>query len=164
MLKLDIKSRQYENHHDILPESLCTLCCLQTLKLYGCSELTALPSGLHNLVSLRHLDTRETSLEEMPEKMSKLEHLNILSCYVVGKHEDNGIQELEGLDLHGSCEILKLENNVVDVKEARSARMMEKMHIYELGLEWSIQDDDDMASSSLILEINRLSNVKDRYA
>ncbi|XP_015947869.2 putative disease resistance RPP13-like protein 1 [Arachis duranensis] len=35
-----------------LPESLCNLCNLQILKLYQCSELTTLPSGLHNLVNL----------------------------------------------------------------------------------------------------------------
>ncbi|RYR23870.1 hypothetical protein Ahy_B02g057366 isoform B [Arachis hypogaea] len=126
---------------ETLPESFCSLCNLQTLKLYECSELTTLPSGLHNLVSLRHLDIRGTSLEEMPRKMSKLNQLYVLSSFVVGKHEDNGIQELGGLvNLHGCLEIKKLEN-IVDVKEAKRAKIMDKKHIDELCLEWSSGDD-----------------------
>ncbi|RYR23892.1 hypothetical protein Ahy_B02g057382 [Arachis hypogaea] len=128
-------------HIKTLPESLCSLCNLQTLKLCGCYWLTMLPSGLHNLVSLQHLDIRETALEEMPRKMSKLNQLHVLSSFVVGKHEDNGIQELGGLvNLHGPFKIKKLEN-IVDVKEAKSAKIMDKKHIDELCLEWSLGDD-----------------------
>ncbi|XP_057744205.1 putative disease resistance protein At3g14460 [Arachis stenosperma] len=129
-----------------LPEPLCNLRDLQTLKLRGCSKLTRLPSGLHNLVSLRHLDIRETSLEEMPGKMSKLNQLLVLSYFVVGKHKDNGIQELAGqVNLHGSVEIKKLEN-IVDVKEAKRAKIMDMNHIDELCLEWS--SGDDLVSST----------------
>ncbi|XP_057742985.1 putative disease resistance protein At3g14460 [Arachis stenosperma] len=124
-----------------LPESLCNLSSLQTLKLYYCSNLTTLPSGLHNLLKLRHLDIRGTSLEEMPGKMSKLNQLLVLSYFVVGKHEDNGIQELGGLEnLHGRLEITKLEN-IVDVKEAESAKIMDKKHIDVLCLQWSSGED-----------------------
>ncbi|QHO22427.1 Putative disease resistance RPP13-like protein [Arachis hypogaea] len=63
--------------------------------------------------------------------------LAILSSFVAGKHEDNGIQEVGGLaNLHGSFEIKKLEN-VVDVSQGRSARIIDKTHIDELCLEWS---------------------------
>ncbi|XP_020969943.1 putative disease resistance protein At3g14460, partial [Arachis ipaensis] len=119
-----------------LSKSLCNLSNLQTLKLYHCRKLTTLPSGLHNLVSLRHLDIRETSLKEMPRKMSKLKQLHVLSSFVVGKQEDNGIEELGGLaNLHGCLEIKKLEN-IVDVQEAKRAKIMDKKHIDELCLEW----------------------------
>ncbi|QHO58595.1 putative disease resistance RPP13-like protein 1 [Arachis hypogaea] len=140
-----------------LPESLCNLYNLQTLKLYYCSKLTPMPSGLQNLVSLRHLDIRETSLEEMPRKMSNLNHLHILSYFVVGKHEDNGIQQLGGLvNLHGSLEIKKLEN-VVDVKEARSARIIDKKQIDSLLLEWC--SGDAMVSNTQI-ERDILNNLQ----
>ncbi|XP_020990372.1 putative disease resistance protein At3g14460 [Arachis duranensis] len=124
-----------------LPESLCDLYNLQTLKLHGCSCLTMLPNGMHKLVNLRHLDIWGTSLEGMPGGMNKLKHLHFLSFFMVGKHEDNRIQELEGLsNLHGSFEIKKLEN-VVDVKEARRAKILDKKHIECLLLEWSSGDD-----------------------
>ncbi|KAL4336389.1 hypothetical protein AHAS_Ahas12G0005300 [Arachis hypogaea] len=72
----------------------------------------------------------------MPGGISKLKHLSILYYFVVGKQKDCGIQELGGLsDLKGSFEILKLEN-VVDVRQAKSARMLEKNHIDNLSLEW----------------------------
>ncbi|XP_052113150.1 putative disease resistance protein At3g14460 isoform X5 [Arachis duranensis] len=129
-----------------LPESLCNLCNLQTLKLRCCFKLTSLPSGLHNLVSLQHLDIGETALEEMPRKMSKLNQLHVLGYFVVGKHEDNGIQELGGLvNLHGSVEIRKLEN-IVDVQEAKRAKIMDMKHIDALCLEWS--SGDDLVSST----------------
>ncbi|MED6184920.1 hypothetical protein PIB30_052066 [Stylosanthes scabra] len=131
-----------------LPESLCTLCCLQTLKLLGCSKLTTLPSSLHNLISLQHLDIRRTSLEEMPRKMSKLNQLQFLSSFVVCKHEDNGIQELGGLvNLHGSLEIKKLEN-IVDVKEAKVAKIMDKKNLDGLWLEWCSGDDMVLSSQT----------------
>ncbi|XP_052113166.1 putative disease resistance protein At3g14460 [Arachis duranensis] len=120
-----------------LPESLCNLYNLQTLILYQCRFLTMLPNGMHKLVNLQHLDLRKTSLEEMPRGISKLKHMPILDYFAVGKHEDNGIQEFGGLpNLEGSFEIKKLEN-VVDVSQARSARMLEKNHIDKLLLEWS---------------------------
>ncbi|XP_020970275.1 putative disease resistance protein At3g14460 isoform X1 [Arachis ipaensis] len=120
-----------------LPESLCNLYNLQTLILYACYKLTMLPNDMHKLVNLRHLDLRGTSLEEMTRGISKLKHKPILDYFAVGKHEDNGIQELGGLpNLEGSFEIKKLEN-VVDARQARSARMLEKNHIDKLSLEWS---------------------------
>ncbi|XP_057745756.1 putative disease resistance protein At3g14460 [Arachis stenosperma] len=124
-----------------LPESLCNLYNLQTLILYRCTKLTMLPINMHNLVNLRHLDLRKTSLEEMPGGISKLKHLHVLYFFIVGKHEDNGIQELGGLsNLQGSFGIRKLEN-IVDVKEAENARMTNKNLINELYLEWSSGDD-----------------------
>ncbi|KAL1366943.1 putative disease resistance RPP13-like protein 1 [Arachis hypogaea] len=132
----------------ILPESLCNLCNLQILKLEDCSKLTMLPNGMCNLVNLQCLDIRGTPLKEMPKGMSKLKQLHILSKFVVGKQEDNGIQELGGLlNLHGSLEIEKLEN-VVDGNEARSARIIDKKHIDELLLKWSLSSGDDMVSNT----------------
>ncbi|MED6199072.1 hypothetical protein PIB30_072497 [Stylosanthes scabra] len=73
--------------------------------------------------------------------MGKLKQLHILSNYIIGKQEDNGIQELGGLlNLHGSFSIQKLEN-VVDVNQARRARIGDKKHIDMLLLEWSSGDD-----------------------
>ncbi|MED6217988.1 hypothetical protein PIB30_022743 [Stylosanthes scabra] len=125
---------------ETLPESLCKLSYLQTLKLNYCLKLTMLPNGMYNLVNLRHLDIRDTPLKEMPKRMGKLKQLHILSYYIVGKQEDNGIQELGGLlNLHDSFAIQKLEN-VVDVNQARSARIIDKKYT-DLLLEWCSGDD-----------------------
>ncbi|KAL4336595.1 hypothetical protein AHAS_Ahas12G0025900 [Arachis hypogaea] len=78
--------------------------------------------------------------------MGQLKQLHILSNYIVGKSEDNGIQELGGLlNLHASLEIEKLEN-VVDANQARNARIIDKKHIEELLLKWS--SGDDMVSNT----------------
>ncbi|MED6135744.1 hypothetical protein PIB30_049492 [Stylosanthes scabra] len=129
-----------------LPDSLRKMCNLQTLKLRCCSKLTTLPDEISNLVNLRHLDIWGTPLKEMPKAMGRMKQLQILSNFVVGKHEDNGIQELGGLlNLHGSFEINKLEN-VVDIIQARSASIIEKIHIERLLLEWC--SGVDMVSDS----------------
>ncbi|XP_020972205.1 putative disease resistance RPP13-like protein 1 [Arachis ipaensis] len=58
-----------------LPESLCKLYNLQTLKLKRCYKLEKLPSNMQDLVNLRHLDIEGAScLKEMPKRMSKLKH------------------------------------------------------------------------------------------
>ncbi|KAL4393100.1 hypothetical protein AHAS_Ahas02G0018200 [Arachis hypogaea] len=112
------------------------------------NKLTMLPNGMYNLVNLRHLNIRRTPLEKMPKGMGKLKQLHILSNFVVGKQEDNGIQELGGLlNLHGSLEIQKLEK-VVDANEARSARIIDKKHIDDLLLKWSLSSGDVMASDA----------------
>ncbi|XP_020972231.1 putative disease resistance protein At3g14460 isoform X1 [Arachis ipaensis] len=126
-----------------LPESLCRLYNLQTLKLRDCEKLEMLPSRMQDLVNLRHLDIRGAdSLKEMPKGMSKLKHLNFLSGYIVREQVENGIGELGALDdLHGSLCISKLEN-VKDSGEALEAKMGNKKHINILELKW-ISDDDD---------------------
>ncbi|KHN33208.1 Putative disease resistance RPP13-like protein 1 [Glycine soja] len=122
---------------ETVPKSLCNLYNLQTLKLCSCIKLTKLPSDMRNLVNLRHLEIRETPIKEMLRGMSKLNHLQHLDFFVVGKHEENGIKELGGLsNLRGHLEIRNLEN-VSQSDEALEARIMDKKHINSLWLEWS---------------------------
>ncbi|XP_025634705.2 putative disease resistance RPP13-like protein 1 [Arachis hypogaea] len=127
-----------------LPESLCKLYNLQTLKLRCCQKLEMLPSRMQDLVNLRHLDIEDDfQLKEMPKGMSELKHLNYLSNYIVGKHVDNGIRGLGTLDnLHGSLCISKLQN-VKDSGEALEAKMGNKKHIIILDLKWLPNNDDD---------------------
>ncbi|XP_015938228.1 putative disease resistance RPP13-like protein 1 [Arachis duranensis] len=136
-----------------LPESICKLYNLQTLKLKNCAELEMLPRGMQGLVNLRHLDIRGAShLKEMPKEITKLKHLNFLSDYIVGKHEETGIRELGTLDnLHGSFCISKLEN-VKNSGEVLEAKMGNKKHINTLELNWLPDGDiDDVQTERDIL-------------
>ncbi|RYR74486.1 hypothetical protein Ahy_A02g009220 [Arachis hypogaea] len=77
--------------------------------------------------------------------ISKLKELQFSSDFVVERQE-NGTQELgELVNLRGTFEIKKLEN-VVEGKEARNARIIDKKHIDYLLLKWC--SDDDMVSST----------------
>jgi len=140
-----------------LPESLCNLCNLQTLKLFSCFNLTKLPSAMQNLVNLRHLEILDTSIEEMPKRMGKLSQLQKLDFYIAGKHIENSIKELGGLpNLHGSFSIEELEN-VTKGEEALEARIMDKKHITHLSLEWSTGNDNSIYSQ---IELDVLSNLQ----
>ncbi|MED6224387.1 hypothetical protein PIB30_083455 [Stylosanthes scabra] len=131
-----------------LPESLCKLYNLKTLKLRRCFKLEKLPSNMQDLVNLRHLDVEGTDrLKEMPKRMSKLKQLSSLGLYIVGKHEENGIKELGTLDnLHGSLCISNLEN-VNNSCKALEAKMGNKKHINTLKLKW-LPDGDNVDAES----------------
>ncbi|XP_057743037.1 putative disease resistance RPP13-like protein 1 [Arachis stenosperma] len=130
-----------------LPESMSNLYNLQTLKLRRCEKLKKLPSKMQDLVNLRHLDITRTNLEEMPKGMSKLKDLQFLSCYIAGKHEENGIEELGELaHLRESLWITKLEN-VKNSGEASNARMDEKIHLNALYLVWSSYEESEVCDS-----------------
>ncbi|TKY63407.1 putative disease resistance RPP13 protein 1 [Spatholobus suberectus] len=115
-----------------------------------------LPSGMQNLVNLRHLEIDGTSIQEMPAAMGKLNHLQHLDFFIVGKDEESEIKELGGLsNLHGSLSIRNLEN-VVKSDNALEARIMDKKHINSLSLQWS----GCYNSASSHFEIDLLCNLQ----
>ncbi|XP_057451378.1 putative disease resistance protein At3g14460 [Lotus japonicus] len=129
---LDLSGAEIES----LPESLCNLYNLQTLKLEDCGALTMLPCGMQKLVNLHYLGISRTCIKEMPKEMSKLKQLRHLPYFIVGKHEKIKINELGGLsNLGGQFTIYQLEN-VENGSEALEARMMDKKHIQHLVLDW----------------------------
>ncbi|QCE02993.1 disease resistance protein RPS2 [Vigna unguiculata] len=129
---------------ETLPDSLCSLCNLQTLKLVYCPKLIQLPIAMQNLVNLRHLEIHQSPIKEMPKRMGKLNQLQKLDLYIVGKRKENSIKELGGLpNLCGSFCIKALEN-VTKGEEAIEASIMEKKHINHLSLKWSIGNDNSI--------------------
>ncbi|KAI5447903.1 hypothetical protein KIW84_015376, partial [Lathyrus oleraceus] len=137
----------------MLPESLCNLYNLQTLKLCNCYGLTRLPNDMQNLVNLRHLEIWGTNLKDMPREMSKLISLQHLDCFVVGTQEEKGIKELGTLlNLHGSLCIRKLEN-VTSGFEASQAKIMDKKYLDKLSFVWSEDAKNHFTSSQSEMDI-----------
>ncbi|XP_059440953.1 putative disease resistance RPP13-like protein 1 [Corylus avellana] len=126
-----------------LPESTTTLYNLQTMILEGCSYLEQLPSNLGNLVNLRHLNIlNATKLEGMPPQIGKLTHLQTLSNLIVGKGSCFSLRELGSLShLRGTLLISQLEN-VTKPRDASDAKLIKKIDLTTLCLEWSVNIDD----------------------
>ncbi|RYR25226.1 hypothetical protein Ahy_B02g058875 [Arachis hypogaea] len=144
-----------------LPEELCNLYNLQTLKLKKCRWLMKLPNNMQDLVNLRHLDIEGAGLEEMPKGISKMRDLQFLSDFVVGKHaENNGIKELGALaNIHETLHICQLEN-VIDGDQALEARMAEKKNIRSLYLTWS-SDNHTADSQDIINNLRPHTNLRE---
>ncbi|KAJ7947337.1 Disease resistance protein [Quillaja saponaria] len=138
----------------VLPESVCDLYNLQTLKLEYCESLTILPSAMPNLINLRHLNIRGSGIKELPKGMSEIESLRFLSDFFVGKEEGAaGIDELGKFpDLRRSLCIQNLEY-IVNVKDASEARLKDKKYIENLELRWgSYADINDSQRERDILD------------
>ncbi|KAL7230930.1 hypothetical protein ACSBR2_009246 [Camellia fascicularis] len=137
-----------------LPESLCSLYNLQTLQLRYCIHMKKLPTATGNLINLRHLDvTGANSLQEMPPKMGQLTSLQTLSNFIVSKGNGFMIRELGNLiHLRGALCISRLDN-VVDVVDAKAAKLYEKQGLNELLMEWSNTNSEDSRNEKVELEV-----------
>ncbi|KAB1200066.1 putative disease resistance RPP13-like protein 1 [Morella rubra] len=119
-----------------LPDSICKLHNLQTLKLLGCGYLVALPRDLWRLIHLRHLDIAETGIKEMPTKLGSLKCLQTLTAFIISKGNGSSIRELRNLnDIRGTLSLLQLQN-VVPPKDAKNAGLEDKKYLEMLVLEW----------------------------
>ncbi|XP_028112700.1 putative disease resistance RPP13-like protein 1, partial [Camellia sinensis] len=137
-----------------LPESLCTLYNLQTLELRYCIHMKKLPTATRNLINLRHLNvTGANSLQEMPPKIGQLTSLQTLSNFIVSKGNGFMIRELGNLiHLRGALCISGLDN-VVDVVDAKAAKLYEKQGLDELLMEWSNTNSEDSRNENVELEV-----------
>ena len=80
----------------------------------------------------------------MPKRMGKLNQLQKLDLYIVGKHKENSMKELGGFpNLHGRFTIKKLEN-VTNGEEALGAGILNKKYINTLHLRWSLCNDSNI--------------------
>ncbi|KAF7824618.1 putative disease resistance RPP13-like protein 1 [Senna tora] len=134
-----------------LPDSVCLLYNLQTMKLRYCGSLEKLPSNLHRLVNLSHLDFRDTKVREMPKQLGKLKNLQVLSSFYVGKYSGTNINELGKLDLSGKLSIFELQN-VVSPMDALAANLKAKTNLEELILSWSKNIDESSTNERDVLE------------
>ncbi|RWR75888.1 putative disease resistance protein RGA4 [Cinnamomum micranthum f. kanehirae] len=138
----------------MLPESLTSLCFLQTLILLGCTELCELPKEMSKSTNLRCLDITDCDkLTHMPPKMGQLSCLQELSNFIVGRTNEtacSGIGELQGLDLRG-CLKIQLLKNITDAIDVPRDTLINKPNLTSLYLMWDVKFGE--------LEIDRKGEV-----
>ncbi|XP_073149247.1 uncharacterized protein [Henckelia pumila] len=125
-----------------LPESMCNLSNLQTLKLDNCLGLVRLPKRMKQLINLRHLilDVAR-QLQSMPECIGYLSELRTLRAFLVGVDDGCCIDELKHMNkLSGSLRILKLEN-IKTPEQAADASLSCKQDLKKIELQWSDLQD-----------------------
>lgn len=121
---------------EILPDSLCDLYNLQILKVVGCIKLKSLPQEMCKLINLRHIEADDMVIEQI-NSVGRLTNLQELSAFGVREDDRHKLTQLSSLtQLHGRLCIKNLEN-VVDKKEAKTAELRTKVHLEELVLQWS---------------------------
>ncbi|RWR75820.1 putative disease resistance protein RGA1 [Cinnamomum micranthum f. kanehirae] len=126
---------------EMLPESLTSLCYLQTLILFHCTKLCELPKEMCKLSNLRCLDiTHCYKLTHMPPKMGQLSCLQELSNFIVGETNEiacSGIGELLGLNLRGRLRI-QLPKNITDASDVPRDSLINKPNLTSLDLMWKV--------------------------
>ncbi|CAI9762948.1 unnamed protein product [Fraxinus pennsylvanica] len=125
-------------HFTTLPESICKLYLLQTLRIPG----LRLPRELQFLISLRHLCFDDDDYDfEMPPNIGSLSCLQTLPVFCLSDKEGCRIDELGKLKkLKGELKIRNLKL-VSGKTEAERADMAGKLNIYKLHFHWRESTD-----------------------
>ncbi|XP_055830907.1 putative disease resistance protein RGA3 [Solanum dulcamara] len=122
-----------------LPNSICELYNLQTIRVNDCHSLEELPHEMGNMISLRHIYYSfqcDKKHFQMPLKMRQLTCLQTLQFFKVGLEKGRQIEELGHLkNLRGELTINGLQL-VCNREEARTAHLQEKSNIYKLAYVW----------------------------
>ncbi|CAN0897585.1 Putative disease resistance protein RGA1 [Linum grandiflorum] len=148
MRHLDLSLNHYLNE---LPEEICELYNLWTLKINRCLNLKRLLLGMGNkLVNLKHLEN-EGVYAPVPKSIRRLTRLKTLRMFVIDKDQPEGgasIADLKDMNqLQGSLYVNSL-SNVAESYEVEQADFASKTAVtcLELGFyktESSYDDDKD---------------------
>ncbi|KAM2159467.1 hypothetical protein TB2_042702 [Malus domestica] len=124
----------------ILPDSICELYNLYTMRLVCCWSLEKLPDNMGKLISLKYLDVLGCDkLEYLPKRIRRLKKLKRLDqCVVVcGEDEDRAslqVGDLRVLNLEGNL-IIKLKGNVKDERELEKAQLCDMKKVIHLQID-----------------------------
>ncbi|GAU37606.1 hypothetical protein TSUD_365270 [Trifolium subterraneum] len=143
-----------------LPDSVCSLYTLQTLKSRYCRCLEELPLNLHKLTNLRYLDFCGTKVRKMPMHIGKLKHLQVLSSFYVGKGSGSNIHQLGELNLHGTFSISELQN-IVNPSDALAANLKRKSHLVRLELKWNANSDNSVKEREVLENLQPSKHLKE---
>ncbi|XP_054816829.1 putative disease resistance RPP13-like protein 1 [Prosopis cineraria] len=135
-----------------LPDSICLLYNLQTLKLKNCDRLDELPANLNKLKRLRLLDLQCTWLKTIPLNLGELKDLQVrLTSFDVGNYSESNIKQLGKLNLQGELSIFELQN-VVHGMDASTVNLKEKKCLDELSFQWSPDCHNNSQNERYVLE------------
>ncbi|KAG6530999.1 hypothetical protein ZIOFF_004769 [Zingiber officinale] len=140
LIHLRFLDLSYNTEIKFLPDSLCDLYHLQTLRARNCFSMESIPQELHKLVNLRHIDADE-KIWLMIKDVWRLTNLQELLTFSVREGDALKLGQLKDMtQFHGTLHIQNLEN-VVDSKEAQHAELKNKVHLQELVLKWNDEKD-----------------------
>ena len=148
-----------------LPETICHLSNLQTLKIIiGSNEFHKLPQGISKLINLRHfiLDFNNCWLNlniEFPRGFGRLTSLRTLNYFSVSGKDDSNrckLGELRNLNhLYGTLDINGLGSKI-DACDAEHAQLKKKVDLCTLILSFDEWDDEEIIRENDALVLNAL--------
>ncbi|KAG7950904.1 hypothetical protein I3843_13G140500 [Carya illinoinensis] len=151
--------RKHLRHLDVswtpirkLPDSICKLCNLQTLRISECDNLTVLPRDIHKLINLRHLDFSETPIKEMPVHLGRLCCLRTLTKFIV--------RELGKLANLGGKLLISDLQNVASPLCALVPSLNDKMYLEELEFEWNDENNISESQRTVLDSLQPHVNLK----
>ncbi|XP_054815028.1 putative disease resistance RPP13-like protein 1 [Prosopis cineraria] len=135
-----------------LPDSICLLYNLQTLRLKNCDHLDELPANLNKLKRLRLLDLQYTWLKTIPLNLGELKDLRVrLTSFDVGRYSESNMEQLGKLNLQGELSIFELQN-VVPGMDASTVNLKEKKCLDEVSFHWSPDCHNNSRNERYVLE------------